>query len=205
MITTNKVIMLPVNFTQSGNVKLWFNKYEQIGKQFKFGVIKPTGNYVGQHLYILSNDVIDVMQGLKEGDKILCDERNHISELPKYVVRTFSHYKNGWIMTKELPGQGENPDWTTKIIVSTNETLPVISDEFIKAYCEEDGIDNVTIKPVEYDYEEFCELPYSDIIERIKEEEFKYSSGDETSEQWYYANIKWITSLIGKKYIITYK
>jgi hypothetical protein len=62
--------------------------------------------------YLLVNTEADV----KEGDTILCDERNHISELPKYVIKTCKSIENSWIMTNEEDGQGENPDWTSKII-----------------------------------------------------------------------------------------
>lgn len=37
-----------------------------------------------------------------------------------------------------------------------------------------------------------------DINDKIKEEYSRYSSGDETMESWFYANIKWITNLLSK-------
>ena len=40
----------------------------------------------------------------QKNDKILCDERNHITENPKYKIRTCKSIVNDWIMTFEIDG-----------------------------------------------------------------------------------------------------
>jgi hypothetical protein len=87
-----------------------------------------------QALYIVSSDQIS------KGDIILCDERNHRSEYPRYSIRTCLGFKNDWIIT-ELNGRWENPDWTYKLIAASlpytspkSITLPLIESKFIEGY-----------------------------------------------------------------------
>lgn len=113
---------------------------------------------IAQHLYFLSNEEI------KEGDTILCDDRNNISEQPIYSIQTVNKISNGWIFTNESVGEGHNSDWTKKIIATTDESLkidyydsdsygipqklslPRPSNEFLKKYCELGGIDEVMVE-----------------------------------------------------------
>ena len=67
----------------------------------------------------------------QKNNKILCDERNHITENPKYKIRTCKSIVNDWIMTFEIDGQGENPNWTKKVIATNNPSIdiPKVVDE----------------------------------------------------------------------------
>ena len=69
----------------------------------------------------------------QKNDKILCDERNHITENPKYKIRTCKSIVNDWIMTFEIDGQGENPNWTKKIIATNNPNIDIskVVDEVV--------------------------------------------------------------------------
>lgn len=95
------------------------------------------------HLYILSDEKIN------EGDWCMCDDRMSIYEDPKYFVGKCKSIFNGWIHV--IDGQGENPDWTKKIIASTdkNLNLPEPSPQFVEKYVEEynkrNFIDNVDV------------------------------------------------------------
>lgn len=82
----------------------------------------------------------------QKNDKILCDERNHITENPKYKIRTCKSIVNDWIMTFEIDGQGENPNWTKKIIATNNPNIEIPKlvnevESFIKKiFYADDGI-----------------------------------------------------------------
>ena len=56
-------------------------------------------------------------QKIEAGDKYLADDRNHISEEPKYSIRTCKEIKNGWIVSEEIDGMADNPTWSKKIIL----------------------------------------------------------------------------------------
>lgn len=66
--------------------------------------------------FITKHNIIVSDEKIKEGDSILCDERTSTAYPPQYVIRTCKSIENGWVMTHEVSGLGENPDWTKKII-----------------------------------------------------------------------------------------
>jgi len=144
-----------------------------------------SSNYQPQHLYILSDEEI------KEGDWYLADERISKSELkPIWVVRKCDNITNGWLESNSNPGQGDNPDWSKKIIATTDiplgtseysekyresyfNPLPQPSPEFITKYIEEYNKGNViTDIMVEYilnetgNYRQFDDTP--ELKEKLK-------------------------------------
>ena len=48
----------------------------------------------------------------------------------------------------------------------------------------------------ELTYEEFIQTVDESIQDRVSDEYIRYGDGDESYEQWYYANIKWIMSVV---------
>lgn len=65
--------------------------------------------------------LVDESAEIKQGYKILCDEKIQIADSSIFVIRTCKEINNGWIMTEELDGQGENPKHTSKIICAEKE------------------------------------------------------------------------------------
>ena len=130
---------------------------------------------IPQHLYIVSNEEI------KEGDWFLEDDRDNVSQndgIPNWVLRQCAHIRNSWIFYNINEDIGCNPDWSKKIIATTNNYLklkvvdrntckpidsgimykyknihlPQPSDSFIKKYIEEYNKGNViTNVLVEYE------------------------------------------------------
>lgn len=96
------------------------------------------------------------LQYLQTNDKIICDDRIHMSENPKYAIRTCKSIKNGsWIMTYEKDGQGENPSYTKKVIATTNPNIdcPKVVDEaeylalsYEMSFIDDDGTTIVDFK-----------------------------------------------------------
>lgn len=48
----------------------------------------------------------------------------------------------------------------------------------------------------EYSFEEFVEIDDPILHDEVASEYANYSDGDQTFEQWYYANVKWVSKLI---------
>lgn len=129
MFKKHKVVMLPTDRVE-GNNKLWFNKYEEKDKQFLYSIIKPTGNFKQQHIYILSNEKIktNIWGKYPVGTWFYSTIRGDVSQLqPKEK----GYDPSGWI-----------------VISSTDKSLglPRPSDSFIKKYCELGGIDEVMVE-----------------------------------------------------------
>lgn len=53
-------------------------------------------------------------------------------------------------------------------------------------------------KYIEYSFDEFTELPECETYLKIVNEYYRYSDGNEDIEQWFYAHIVWISSLLNK-------
>ena len=155
-----KVVMLPTN--QKTNRMIC----KDITGQDKIIAIKTKylmahEDYIGHHLYIISDDEI------KEGDWFLSDSRGTKQEPPKYRVEQCIKVENGWIFG-HIEGMevGHNPDWSKQIIATTEasleivskginpvyEQLPQPSQQFIEKYIEEYNKGNV-ITDVLVEYE----------------------------------------------------
>jgi len=146
-----KVVMLPARKATTiaksmTSGKLFYHKTLELAKRHNEW---EGGTFM--NLYVLSDDKIEA------NDWCMCDDRNHISENPKYRLGKCIKIVNGWIYT--MDGMGENPDWTKKIIATTDLNLTVLSDKsnfevplpmpsdlFIKKYCELKGIDQVLVE-----------------------------------------------------------
>ena len=159
-----KVVMLPTN--QKTNRMIC----KDITGQDKIIAIKTKylmahEDYIGHHLYIISDDEI------KEGDWFLSDSRGTKQEPPKYRVEQCIKVENGWIFG-HIEGMevGHNPDWSKQIIATTEasleivskginpvyEQLPQPSQQFIEKYIEEYNKGNViTDALVEYKFNDF--------------------------------------------------
>lgn len=48
----------------------------------------------------------------------------------------------------------------------------------------------------ELTYDEFMVFASDSVIEKVLDEECRYGDGEQTTEHWYYSNIRWITSLL---------
>jgi len=125
-----------------------------------------------QHLYFLSDEDI------KEGDWFLTDIRNNIHENdgnPMWELKQCTHIDNSWIFTKEI-GMGFNPDWSKKIIATSDRSLglsevgkvgysvdefhpllPEPSYKFIEEFVEQFNI-GTTITKVLVEYVVTCRL-----------------------------------------------
>lgn len=73
------------------------------------------------HGKVIEFYLIDESAEIIEGDWCLCDDRMNIYELHQFFVGRCKSIENGWINV--IDGQGENPDWTHKIIASTDKSL----------------------------------------------------------------------------------
>lgn len=141
----HNVVMLPTN-----EATLLYS----VGKQLSLRKtpIEVIGNdYGNHHLYLTSSEEI------KEGDWFLSDDRNHISETPKYRVEQCIAIENGWIYGSiDKMGQGHNPDWSKKIVATTDKSLrlPEIPESFIQAYIKAYN-EGKPITEVLVEYEEF--------------------------------------------------
>ena len=116
-----KVVMLPTN--QKTNRMIC----KDITGQDKIIAIKTKylmahEDYIGHHLYIISDDEI------KEGDWFLSDSRGTKQEPPKYRVEQCIKVENGWIFG-HIEGMevGHNPDWSKQIIATTEASLEIVS------------------------------------------------------------------------------
>ena len=128
--------------------------------------VNDVAGFRPQHLYILSSEEI------KEGDWFLTDDRDRKTDNfgnPNWKLCKCTKIKNGWIFCNEISYVGHNPDWSKKIIATTNfslthivdwdknakdimisvgdnpkdyqnyKSLPRPSDDFIKAFVEKQG------------------------------------------------------------------
>lgn len=91
-----------------------------------------------QHLYIISDEEI------KAGDWFLTDDRDWITDNngnPIWLLKKCAKVEKGWIFAKGEPDTGLNPDWSKKIIATTDSYLGLArpSDDFIRKYCESNG------------------------------------------------------------------
>lgn len=158
-----------------------FNKVGDLsyGKNTSQGVFKY---WKPQHLYITSNEEIKVE------DYFLADNRDNISENngnPLWVLCKCTKVNNDWLFCNELKEIGLNPDWSKKIIATTDSSISIMgkdypklffdyypqpSKQFVQKYIEEYNKGNVIDKVlVEYNkntYEDWTNLP------KMSKEEF---------------------------------
>lgn len=149
MLREHVVVMLTANQKAPIVLSSTDKKLKLDGKDSYF-----SGHY--QHLYILSNDKIE------EGNWFLSDDRNHISELPRYRLEQCIAIENDWIFGSiDKMDQGHNPSWSKKIIATTNKELwnlktpykgannPSVAKiplSFVEAYVKEQGINKVNLE-----------------------------------------------------------
>lgn len=156
MLKQCKVVMLPTK--EKSNIYIDSNNTLSLGFD-----IKRTSPDKSQHFYIISEDTI------KENDWFLEDNRVHISNdtNPNWVLRKCVSVKNGWIFYDKEESIGCNPDWSKKVIATTNKFirieqtinnifgknyLPFLSEPFIKKYIKEYNKNNqITDIRVEYE------------------------------------------------------
>lgn len=116
-----------------------------------------------QHLYVLSDDEI------KEGDWYLANKALLKNNTPVWVIRKCNKIINGWLESNSNVGQGDNPNWSKKIIATTNSSLKIVGYEpyyefplislpqiplsFIQYFVEQYNVDNIITK-VMVEYEE---------------------------------------------------
>ena len=146
-----KVVMLPTNQKANGMIcKDITGQDKTIAIKTKY--LMEHEDYIGHHLYIISDDEI------KEGDWFLSDSRGTKQEPPKYRVEQCIKFENGWIFG-HIEGMevGHNPDWSKQIIATTDSSLwrpshkyasdvillPQPSQQFIEKYVEEYNKGNV--------------------------------------------------------------
>lgn len=120
--------------------------------------VKEYGN---RNLYILSDEKI------KEGDWCIGNDKIHAKSPDEFFIAQCTSVVNGWIYLEGHEGEGNNPDYTKKIIATTNtslkfgkdfpsviryKTLPQPSQSFIEKYITEYNKGNVvTNVMVEYE------------------------------------------------------
>lgn len=124
--------------------------------------VDKTGNFTKQHLYILSDEEI------KEGDWCIGNDKIHAKSPDEFFIAQCTSVVNGWIYLEGHEGEGNNPDYTKKIIATTNtslkfgedfpgviryKTLPQPSQSFIEKYVAEYNKGNM-ITDVLVEYEE---------------------------------------------------
>lgn len=124
-----------------------------------------------QHLYFLSDEEI------KDGDWFLTDIRNRVSDnngIPIWELKQCSKVSNEWIFCTDDDGLGYNPNWSKKIIATTDSSLrhfvddstynikgevykrlPQPSPEFIQAFIEAYN-SGKPITKVLVEYNEIC-------------------------------------------------
>lgn len=86
-------------------------------------VLVNNNGHDAQHLYITFNEEI------KSGDWFLADIRNSRLEnngLPIWELKQCTRIDNEWIYTKD--GVGYNPEWSKKVIASTDSSLKIESE-----------------------------------------------------------------------------
>lgn len=163
-----KVIMLPTKYIKKPYRENGFASIGDNDKLFTKTQLKENWQfkYNPQHLYVISDDEIKV------GDWFLTDDRNSKSENngnPIWKLLKCDSITNKWIESNSEKGIGYNPDWSKKIIATTddlwvkepilnqlghfnNYPLPQPSQQFIQKYIEEYNKGNV-ITDVLVEYE----------------------------------------------------
>lgn len=157
--------MLPTNkLLRAGQLAIDL-KHNTLVKS-NFGLKVKESSVSPQHLYICFQEEI------KEGDWFLSDDRNHINDVPIYRVEQCIKIENEWVYGSiDKMGQGYNPDWSSKIIATTDSSLtigaekagenvwhnplPSISEAFIQKYTEMYN-KGQQIKEVMVEYYETC-------------------------------------------------
>lgn len=186
-----KVIILPTEKASSDNQLFIINNKLTLGTLVKG--IKSEKNFVAQELYIISDDEI------KLGDWFLTDDRNRNNGDPIWILCKCTKVQNGWIYSDELFGVGLNPDWSKKIIATTDtslkidtiggkvndgsilyiqndflkDSLPQPSEQFILKFIEEYNKGNV-ITDVLVEYEN----------NRTNNPQYPYKSNREFDDNW---------------------
>ena len=109
--------------------------------------------YIFQHLYILSDEEIQKGDYGFDGQEIFLAQESFKNKLQGEYIDN-----SGWFI------QGDFDDYYHKIISTTNPklNLPAPSQEFIKAYCDKGGVDEVLVE-----YEELVQNPKASIFERV--------------------------------------
>lgn len=170
----------------------------------KLEVIKTNRGYVA-----ISNEKVTGCIGYNPETKSIEFFASH----PKYdesglkIIATDSSFKLEGIPQFELSPKRILTDeeidsiWLNHEEVDCSHNTYLIVAKAIQNYLNKELI-AIEVEESDYTYEEFKNLPESDITNKIEDEEFKYSEGNETSEQWFYGNIKWIRSLLGQKPVI---
>lgn len=135
-----KVIMLRT--TDNSNISIIHYCNEL---QYSNTITSESALSSNQHLYFTTDEEI------KEGDYFLDDDRlsKHSNNgEPNYIVRKCHSIKNGWIFFDTIESEGCNPDWSKKIVASTDKSLglPQPSEAFVEKYVELGGIDEVDIE-----------------------------------------------------------
>lgn len=167
------VVMLPTEEeAQYGNlvlrkdsnklIKRDFSYYGKERQEHPYDYIKDSVWYKTQHLYITSDEEI------KKGDWFLTDNRNNDIEnrgLPKWELKQCTSIFNKWIGANNTEDEGYNPEWSRKILATTDKLinpldrklqkdwyLPQISQPFIPHYISEYNKGN-KIEKVEVEYQ----------------------------------------------------
>ena len=147
------LVMLPTNDKKVFEGQLVFGAGNHL---FTSRQSDDIGTLVAQHLYVVSDEIIQV------GDYFLIDVRNDIYENdgnPFYELKYCTSIFNSWIGVDQCEDVGFNPIWSKKIIVSTNKELglPNIFTTFVKEYAEKFNNKNV-IKVVTIETEIITEM-----------------------------------------------
>ena len=154
MWKNNHVVMLP---TQSKAVRLGQLVIGAGNNLFSSRQSNDIGSLTAYELYITSDEEIKV------GDWYLANDCNHKNDTPIYIVRKCDNITNGWLESNSNIGQGDNPDWSSKIIATTDTSLrrmgdngivdialgleiSYIPESFIKYFIEEYNKGNVITK-----------------------------------------------------------
>lgn len=82
-----------------------------------------------------------------------------------------------------------------------NTRISMGYDDFIKNFqviedYRENKINKILNMKTEYSFEEFVEIDDPILHDEVASEYANYSDGEQTFEQWYYANVKWVSKLI---------
>ena len=111
MFKRAKVVMLPTNKS-----KIYIG-YGQLKSTDDNHLITNSRDFLPQHFYIISDDEI------KEGDWCIGNNKIHSKSPDNFFIAQCTSVVNGWIYLKGHEGEGNNPDYTEKIIATTDNNL----------------------------------------------------------------------------------
>lgn len=156
----SKVIMLATKKAPNGLDRIWYNEFQKDNKVI-YGVVKPTGNYNPQHLYLLFHKPISNLNEINSNIPLMFISNNGLIKNITYSnrrIKTLGEYYEIIATTDKF----FTTEWLYTCFSGEEiyKFFPRPSNDFLRKFCELDGIDEVLIQYEGVNYDLFMGQKY---------------------------------------------